>query len=88
MNEATVTMSASELTDLLVEIAELDDGRKKHAILRSPSGETLAVYVDDDGPAPLQKGLDWWLGPAILLAVILMIIGAFTVATGFIGLLF
>lgn len=88
IDEVTVTLSDEELTQLLVATSELEDKTSDHALLRSPGGASLAVYREQDGPTPLQKGTDWWMGPIVLVAVLLLVVGAYTLARGAISLLF
>lgn len=86
--EATLRMSKEEVTDLLVEASQVDDGSKEHALLRDQSGTTLAIYVETDEAAPLERHTDWWVGPLILFLVLLVLMGAFTLAKGIVSLLF
>lgn len=86
--EATVRLSKEEVTDLLVETSQVDDGSKDHALLRDESGTTLAIYVETGEKPPLEKHFDWWVGPLILFVIVLVLVGAFTIARGIISLLF
>lgn len=88
LGEVTVRLSPDEVTDLLVAASELDDGSSDHALLRSRDGVTLAVYRTDEGPSALQSGTDWWVGPLVLLAVVLLVVGAYTIARGVVVLIF
>jgi hypothetical protein len=71
-----------------VEASQVDDGSKDHALLRDESGSTLAIYVETEARAPLERHFDWWVGPAILFFIILVLVGAFTIARGVISLIF
>lgn len=88
LTEAVLQLSHQEISELLVAASEVDDGAVEHAMVRDSSGQTLAMYLDTGEPAPLSRHVDWLIGPAILLAVILMVVGAYTVARGFIRLIF
>ncbi len=86
--EATLKLSKEEVTDLLVETSQVDDGSKDHVLIRDQSGSTLAIYVETDEKAPLEKHFDWWVGPLILIFIVLVVIGAITVARGIVSLIF
>lgn len=88
LDEVVIEMGATEVTDLLVSLSQLDDGTNDHAFYRAPDGSAIAIYTPDTDPTPLQKGTDWWIGPLILVAVLLVVVGAFTVARGLVNLLF
>lgn len=88
LEEVTVRLEPGEVTELLVMASQLDEGRQNHAILRDESGTSLALYRDSGEPAPLERHFDWWLGPVVLAAVVLMGVGAFTIARGIVSLLF
>lgn len=81
-------LSEEEVTGLLVATSQMDGGGADHAIIRDPSdGSTLAIYLGEV-ENPLAKGTDWWFGPAVLLAVILILVGAYTIGRGLVTLLF
>ncbi len=86
--EAILRMSRQEVTDLLVEASQVDDGSKEHALIRDAAGTTLAIYVETEEAPPLERHTDWWAGPLILFLVLLVLIGAFTLARGIVALLF
>jgi hypothetical protein len=88
LNEVTIRLNDDETVELLVAASQLEDASIGHAMLRDKAGSTLAVYRDSDQPNPLQRGTDWWLGLAVLLLVVLVTVGAYTIARGIIGLLF
>lgn len=73
---------------MLVGTSQIDDGTSSHAYLRDTSGNQIAVYVAGREAEPLRKGTDWWAGPAILAVVVLVLIGAVTIARALIDLLF
>jgi hypothetical protein len=86
--EVTVHLSEAEISDLLVAASEIEEGASAHAVLRDEGGNALALYRQSDDPGPLKRQTDWLIGPVILLAVILMAVGAFTMAKGLIRLFF
>lgn len=86
--EATVTLTKEEVTDLLIAASQIDDGTAGHAILRDPTGTTLAVYQATEEPTPLARQIDWWVGPLILFVIVLVVVGAFTIARAVVDLLF
>lgn len=88
IDEVILTLSDEELVDLLVATSELEDKSSDHALLRSPGGASLAVYREQNGPTPLERGSDWWMGPVVLVAVLLLVVGAYTIARGAMSLLF
>lgn len=88
IEEVTLRLESEELTQLLVAASQLEDGTQDHALLRDDAGNTVAVYRDRGEPPPLERHFDWWLGPLVLAAVVLMAIGAFTIAKGIVSLLF
>lgn len=88
LNEVTVRLTAGEVTELLVAASEIDDGTTDHHLVRDPDGSALALYVERDDATPLERGMDWWVGPVLLLVAIFILIGIFTVARGVVGLLF
>lgn len=86
--EVTVHLSEAEVSDLLVAASEIETGDRGHAVLRDEAGNALALYRATDEPGPLARQTDWLIGPAILVAVVLMLVGAYTVARGFLRILF
>lgn len=88
LDEVTVHLASNEVTQLLVAASQLDEDGEDHAILRDEAGNTMALYRDTGERAPLERHFDWWLGPLVLVAVILMAIGAFTIAKGIVGIFF
>lgn len=88
LDEVTVRLGPDEVTELLVAASKLDDGFSDHALMRSRGGSTLALYSTEEAPTALQRGMDWWVGPLVLLAVLLLAVGAYTIARGIIVLIF
>lgn len=88
LNEVTVRLTDDEVTELLVAASDLEGDPEGHAMLRAPDGTTLAVYHATDEATPLQRGTDWWVGPLVLVAVILVVVGAYTIGRGVVDLLF
>lgn len=88
LNEVTVHLTEDEVIELLVAASDLESDPKTHAVLRGADGSALAVYRATGEPGPLQRSTDWWLGPLVLVAVILVIVGAYTIGRGIVDLLF
>jgi hypothetical protein len=86
--EVTLQLQDEEVTDLMVAASQLEDGSVPHAIVRDPSGNAVALYMQSDELEPIERQVDWWLGPLLLLLALLTLVGAFTVVRGVIGLLF
>ena len=86
--EATVTVDDEELIDLLQGLADVIEGKREHLHFSQLGGPQLVVRrtaeAEDD---PLRRQLDWWMGPAILVGLIFVVIGAATVIRWAAGLL-
>lgn len=81
-------MSQEEMTELMVAASQLEGGEVSHAIVRDAEGNALAIYPKPMQAEPIERQVDWWLGPLLLVLVLLMVIGAFTLARGFVAMLF
>ncbi len=88
LNEVIVNLSDEEVTELLVATSQLDDTDAGHALLRTPEGTTLAIYRTSDQAPELARGTDWWMGPVVLVAVVFLVVGAYTIARGVLALIF
>ncbi|MGI8427553.1 MAG: hypothetical protein ACR2FO_09310 [Actinomycetota bacterium] len=88
IDEITVRLTRKELTELFLAASDVEGGTADHVYLRDQHGSAMAIYLDAAGKKPLERASDWWVGPILLLALALLIIGAFTVARGFVSLLF
>jgi hypothetical protein len=88
LNEVIVMLSNEEVTELLVATSQLDGTDADHALLRTPEGTTLAIYRAADREPELARGTDWWMGPLVLVAVLFLVVGAYTIARGVLGLIF
>jgi hypothetical protein len=88
LSEATVTVDDQELVDLLQGLADVIEGQRTHLHFKQLGGPQLVVRraseSDDD---PLGRQMDWWVGPAVLLGLVFVVIGAFTVIRWAAGLL-
>jgi hypothetical protein len=88
MDEATVTVDQAELLDLLEGIADVVEGKRAHLHFSQLGGPQLVVRRTEEAESdPLQRSLDWWVGPLILLAVVLLIVGGVTAIRWVVGLL-
>lgn len=87
LTEATVTVDEAELIDLLQGLADVVEGSREHLHFNQIGGPQLVVRrateADDD---PLRRQLDWWLGPLILIAIIVLVVGVATVIKWISGL--
>ncbi|MGH2732039.1 MAG: hypothetical protein ACRDJG_03700 [Actinomycetota bacterium] len=88
LEEVVLSLSREELGELMVGASQVDDGSSEHAVVRDRGGRAVALYLASDEPPPLARHTDWWLGPIILVAVLLIAIGAYTVARELVDLLF
>ena len=88
LTEATVTVDDAELIDLLQGLADVVEGSREHLHFNQLGGPQLVVRraseADDD---PLGRQIDWWLGPLVLVGVILLVVGAAGVIRWIAGLL-
>lgn len=88
LHEATVTVDDEELVDLLQGLADVIEGKRPHLHFSQLGGPQLVVRriaeADDD---PLGRQLDWWMGPLILVGLVFVVIGAYTVIRWAAGLL-
>jgi hypothetical protein len=88
LDEATVTVDDAELVDLLEGIADVVEGKRAHLHFNQLGGPQLVVRRTEEADAdPLQRSLDWWIGPLILLAVLLLLVGGVTAIRWVAGLL-
>jgi hypothetical protein len=88
LNEVIVTLSSEEVTELLVATAQLDETDDDHALLRTAEGTTLALYRETGATPELARSTDWWMGPVVLVAALFLVVGAYTIARGVLGLIF
>ena len=87
VNEATLTVDAEEIIDLLQGIADVVEGKREHLHFKQPGGPELVVRLAGEGdPDPLGRGLDWYVGPLVLFTILFVIIGLITVARWAVGL--
>ena len=88
LDEATVSLEEDELVDLLQGLADVVDGKESHLHFSQLGGPQLVLRrVQETDPDPLRRQMDWWLGPLVLLAAVLIVIGAATVIRWAAGLL-
>lgn len=86
--EATVTVADDELIDLLQGLADVIEGDREHLHFQQLGGPQLVIrraHEDDDDP--LNRQMDWWLGPAVLFGVLFVAIGVITTLRWAIGLI-
>lgn len=86
--EATITVDEQELIDLLQGLADVVEGSREHLHFSQLGGPQLVVRRRIEGEDdPLGRQLDWWLGPLVLVGVILLVVGAATAIRWISGLL-
>ena len=86
--QATVSVTDEELVDLLRGLADVIEGDRPHLHFSQLGGSQLVVRREAEADAdPLGRQMDWWVGPAVLLAVVFIVIGAATVVSWAAGLL-
>lgn len=86
--EATITVDEQELIDLLQGLADVVEGSREHLHFTQLGGPQLVVRRRIEGEDdPLGRQLDWWLGPLVLVGVILLVVGAASVIRWIFGLL-
>lgn len=89
LSEATVTLDDRELIDLLEGLADVIEEKRNHLHFAQAGGPQLVVRRIAEAEAdPLGRQMDWWLGPAVLLGIVLVVVGLVTVvrwATGLLG---
>jgi hypothetical protein len=87
LTEATVTVDDQELMDLLQGLADVVEGSREHLHFNQLGGPQLVVRrAQEDDDDPLGRQLDWWLGPLVLIGVVLVILGAATLIQWIAGL--
>jgi hypothetical protein len=88
LTEATVTVDDGELMDLLQGLADVVEGKREHLHFNQLGGPQLVVRrAHDSDDDPLQRQTDWWLGPLVLVGVVLLVIGLATLIQWVAGLL-
>lgn len=90
LEEVTLRLTEKEVADLLVGASSIDDGEADHAVVRDPeSGRSVALYLaGENDVTPLERQSDWWVGPIILVVVLFLGVGAYTIARGLIRVVF
>ena len=86
--ETTVTVDDEELIDLLQGLADLVEGKREHLHFQQAGGAEFVVQragADDD--PPIERQMDWWVGPGVLFGALFVIIGFVTVVRWAIGLM-
>ena len=88
IKETTVVVDDEELLDLLQGLADVVEGKREHLHFQQLGGPELVVRRTEEADAdPLRKSMDWWVGPLILVGVLLIVIGAATLVRWMSGLL-
>ena len=77
--EATITVDDTELIELLQSLADLVEGKKEHVHVLQPGGAQLVIERGGEADAePLERQMDWWVGPLILFGALFVVIGLVT----------
>lgn len=85
--EVTVTVDDVELIDLLQGLADLVEGKREHLHFQQLGGPELVVQrASAEDAAPIERQMDWWVGPLVLFGVVFVIVGAITIVRWAIGL--
>ena len=80
LTEATLTVDDDELIDLLQGLADVIEGERQHLHFKQLGGPQLVVRRTQEAESdPLGRQADWWMGPAVLVGVVLVVVGAITV---------
>ena len=80
LTEATITLDDDELVDLLQGIADVIEGERAHLHFNQLGGPQLVLRRTAEAESdPLGRQADWWMGPLVLVGVVLVIVGAITV---------
>lgn len=78
-SETTVTVNDEELVDLLQGLADVIEGDRPHLHFSQPGGPQLVIKrTQEDDADPLGRQMDWWLGPAVFIGALFLIIGLIT----------
>ena len=87
LTEATVTVDDQELMDLLEGLADVVEGSREHLHFNQLGGPQLVVSRAHEGDDdPLGRQLDWWLGPLVFVAALLIVVGLATMIRWIAGL--
>jgi hypothetical protein len=86
--ETTVTVTDEELIDLLQGLADVIEGDRPHLHFSQPGGPQLVIRrTAEEDSDPLGRQMDWWLGPAVFLGALFVIVGLITVVRWAVGLI-
>jgi hypothetical protein len=88
LREATITVDDEELLDLLQGLADVIEGKREHLHFQQLGGSELVVRrAHEDDVDPIERQMDWWVGPLVLFGALFVIVGFFTVISWAVGLL-
>ena len=84
-----VTLSEEEVTELLVATSKHRRHRQRPRPAAYGRGNHAGDLPRDRYRAPeLARSTDWWMGPLVLVAIVFLVVGAYTIARGVLGLIF
>ena len=81
VGEATVTVDDEELIDLLQGLADLVEGKREHVHVTESTVGGSHIVFRRGGPEeaePIERQMDWWVGPVVLFGALFLIIGLIT----------
>ena len=88
LSVATVTVGPEEIIDLLQGLADVVEGKRPHLHFAQTDGPQLVVKLAHDGEAdPIERQMDWWVGPLVLVVAVFSLIGAITLVRWGAGLI-
>jgi hypothetical protein len=88
VREATIVVDDAELIDLLQGLADVVEGKREHLHFAQIGGPQLVVRRTAEAEAdPLARQSDWWWGPLVFVAAVLVVVGAANVVSWAAGLL-
>jgi hypothetical protein len=85
--EVTVTVDETEAVSLLEGLSDVVQGVKDHLHFAQLGGPQLVVRKGPTDDDPLGRQMDWWVGPLVLLGIVLVVVGTVTIARWVAGLL-
>ncbi len=87
LTETTVTVDDVELIEMLEGLADLAEGKREHVHFQASTDQQLVVRKGSgDDAEPLDRQMDWWVGPLVLFAVLFVVIGVITFVRWAVGL--
>ncbi len=77
--ETTVTVDDAELIEMLEGLADLVEGKREHVHFdASPDQQLVVKKGSTEETEPIERQMDWWVGPLVLGMVLFFAIGLVT----------